>query len=51
MKGTERIVSHILAEAQAEKEAALAQASKAAGGIAADFAKKAEDEAAELLRA
>ena len=51
MKGTERIVSHILAEAQAEKEAALAQASKAAGAIAADFAKKAEDEAAELLRA
>ena len=51
MKGTERIVSHILAEAQAEKEAALAQAGKAAGDIAADFAKKAEDEAAELLRA
>lgn len=51
MKGTERIVSHILAEAQAEKEAALAQAGKAAGAIAADFAKKAEDEAAELLRA
>ena len=51
MIGTDRIVSHIQEEAQAEKDAALAQAKAAAEGIAADFAKKAEAEADELLRA
>ena len=51
MIGTERIVSHIQSEAQAEKDAVLAQAKAAAEGIAAEFAKKAETEAAELLRA
>ena len=51
MIGTERIVSHIQEEAQAEKDAALAQAKAAAEGIAADFAKKAQAEADELLRA
>jgi V/A-type H+-transporting ATPase subunit E len=50
MIGTDRIVSHIQAEAQAEREAALAQAKAAAEGIAADFAKKAAAEAEELLR-
>ena len=51
MIGTERIVSHIRDEAQAEKDAALAQAKAAAEGIAADFAKKAEAEAEEMIRA
>ncbi len=51
MIGTERIVSHIRDEAQAEKDAALAQAKAAAEGIAAEFAKKAEAEAEEMIRA
>ncbi len=51
MIGTDRIVSHIRDEAQAEKDAALAQAKAAADGIAADFAKKAQAQADELLRA
>ena len=50
MIGTERIVSHIRDEAQAEKNAALAQASAKAAEIAAEFAKKAQAEADELLR-
>ena len=50
MIGTERIVSHIRDEAQAEKNAALAQAGAKAAEIAAEFAKKAQAEADELLR-
>ena len=50
MIGTERIVSHIRDEAQAEKTAALAQAGAKAAEIAAEFAKKAQAEADELLR-
>ena len=50
MIGTDRIVSHIRDEAQAEKNAALAQASAKAAEIAAEFAKKAQAEADELLR-
>ena len=50
MIGTERIVSHMRDEAQAEKNAALAQASAKAAEIAAEFAKKAQAEADELLR-
>ena len=48
MIGTDRIVSHIRDEAQAEKNAALAGAK--AAEIAAEFAKKAQAEADELLR-
>lgn len=51
MIGTDRIVSHIQDEAQAEKDAALAQAAEKAAEIAADYAKKAQAEADELLRA
>lgn len=50
MIGTDRIVSHIRDEAQAEKNAALAQAGAKAAEIAAEFAKKAQAEADELLR-
>ena len=50
MIGTDRIVSHIRDEAQAEKTAALAQAGAKAAEIAAEFAKKAQAEADELLR-
>ena len=50
MIGTERIVSHIRDEAQAEQNAALAQAGAKAAEIAAEFAKKAQAEADELLR-
>lgn len=51
MTGTERIVEHIRAEAQAEIDAALAEAGAKAEATAAEFAKKAEAEAAEMLRA
>lgn len=51
MTGTKRIVSHIEAEAQAEIDALLAQAQANAADITAEYAKKAETEAAELLRA
>ncbi len=51
MTGTKRIVSHIEAEAQAEIDALLAQAQANAAEITAEYAKKAEAEAAELLRA
>ena len=50
MIGTDRIVSQIRDEAQAEKNAALAQAGAKAAEIAAEFAKKAQAEADELLR-
>ena len=51
MTGTKRIVSHIEAETQSEIDALLAQAQANAAEITAEYAKKAEAEAAELLRA
>ena len=51
MTGTKRIVSHIEAEVQAEIDAVLTQAQANAAEITAEYAKKAEAEAAELIRA
>ena len=51
MTGTKRIVSHIEAETQSEIDALLAQAQANAAEITAEYAQKAEAEAAELLRA
>ena len=51
MTGTKKIVEHIQAEAQAEIDAALAEARAKAAETAAEFAKKAQAEADELMRA
>ena len=51
MTGTKRIVSQIEADTQWENDALLAQAQAHAAEITAEYAKKAEAEAAELLRA
>lgn len=50
MNGIDKITKQIASEAQAEIDAVLAEAEANAADIAAEYAKKAEAEAAELLR-
>ena len=51
MKGTEKIIAHIKADAQAEAEKILGEAKKQCAAIKADYDKKAEDSYAEKIRA
>ena len=51
MKGTEKIIAHIKADAQAQVDAILAQAEQQCAGIRADFDKQAAALYAERLRA
>ena len=51
MKGTEKIIAHIQAEAQAKADAILAQAEQQCAGIREDYDKKAKDAYADKIRA
>ena len=51
MKGTEKIIAHIQADAKAQVDAILAQAEQQCAGIRGDFDKKAADIYAERVRA
>ena len=51
MKGTEKIIAHIKADAQAEVDMILAEANKQCADIKAEYEKKAEDSYAEKIRA
>ena len=51
MKGTEKIIAHIRADAKAQVDAILAQAEQQCAGIRGDFDKKAADIYAERVRA
>lgn len=51
MKGTEKIIAHIRADAQAEADAIISEAKKQCAAIKADYDKKAEDSYAAKIRA
>ncbi|MBQ1576111.1 MAG: hypothetical protein IIZ83_04050 [Oscillospiraceae bacterium] len=51
MKGTEKIIAHIQADAQAQCDAILAKAQETCGTIRADWAQKAADAYGEAIRA
>ena len=51
MKGTEKIIAHIQADAQAQCDAILAKAQEQSDAIRADYARKAADAYAEKIRA
>ncbi|MBO6092479.1 MAG: hypothetical protein J6T99_04380 [Oscillospiraceae bacterium] len=51
MKGTEKIIAHIQADAKAQADAILAQAEQQCAGIREDFDKKAKEAYAEKIRA
>ena len=51
MKGTEKIIAHIKADAQAQVDAILAQAEQQCAGIRADYAEKAEKAYTDKIRA
>ncbi len=51
MKGTEKIIAHIRADAQAQADAILAQAEQQCAGIRADYDKRAAELYSERIRA
>ena len=51
MKGTEKIIAHIQADAKAQADAILAQAEQQCAGIRDDYESKAKDAYAEKIRA
>ena len=50
MKGTEKIIAHIRADAKAQADAILAQAEQQCAGIREDYEKKAKDSYSERIR-
>ena len=50
MKGTEKIIAHIRADAKAQADAILAQAEQQCAGIREDYEKKAKDSYSETIR-
>ena len=50
MKGTEKIIAHIQADAKAQADAILAQAEQQCAGIREDYEKKAKDSYSERIR-